>query len=564
MSAAAGREEEWDASSDGEDQQAPKRRTREKTPMPGSDDSESDWRQRPKSPTSTARRGQPSRVQKRRLEIEEVFSSSEESSPGDGEEERGGATVAMVKDSNAKSTKRAVAEMDDEDLDVQAAETAPKGGKKKGPKGAPSAAAAKKPRKEKRPTVAVNDTDEEEDEDALAAAEEAEMAAPRRKKASAAPLRSDDEDEDEEGIEKPLNDPVEFGAQKAMKFLTTLCDRLDLRWQGCTIRPDDAIWTKLGGTFVRKRHPEFRLTFSSFDSFHNQVGRFVAAMVYGMADLEPKFIPGGAHVWRHGWEFGTCMPKCLHGSAMFTKPRTVELNPTSEAGKRAIAEQNGQVEKNRFGKQVVVLRFERNAVCAKDAEHSGFPYPHAIGSCGMVFSDAAKAVSAMRHDLEWTKALYPNAEKRRAEEHILISTNCNCNYAAQSPISGRQVCRMTPYKLSGTDDIASDTARARADMKAHKKYPHTMVFTCCNPQSPSATDGSNGRSGRRNTDKTCAWRLSSMDLRHAYVFATELVVSATGVQAPTHVPEFRWHDRFGFKTEVIAPVQPLDAGDPFA
>lgn len=57
MSAAAGREEEWDASSDGEDQQAPKRRTREKTPMPGSDDSESDWRQRPKSPTSTARRG---------------------------------------------------------------------------------------------------------------------------------------------------------------------------------------------------------------------------------------------------------------------------------------------------------------------------------------------------------------------------------------------------------------------------------------------------------------------------------------------------------------------------
>ena len=58
MSAAAGREEEWDASSDGEeDQQAPKRRTREKTPMPGSDDSESDWQQRPKSPTSTARRG---------------------------------------------------------------------------------------------------------------------------------------------------------------------------------------------------------------------------------------------------------------------------------------------------------------------------------------------------------------------------------------------------------------------------------------------------------------------------------------------------------------------------
>ena len=385
---------------------------------------------------------------------------------------------------------------------------------------------------------------------------------------SAANTHDTDEDEEVDSSDEnpPLSDPVTFGAQKAMSFLVTLCERLDMRWQGATIRPDDAIWTKLGGTFVRKRHPEFRLTFSSFDSFHNQIGRFLAAMLYGMSDLEPKFTPGGAHVWRHGWMVSTTSLKCMHGSPMITKPRTVELNPTSEAGKRAIAEQNGSVEKNRYGKQVVVLRFDQNVVCAKDAEHSGFPYPHAMGSCGMVFSDAAKAMSAMRHDLEWTKALYPKAEKKRAEECVLISTNCNCNYAIESPISGRQTCRMIPYKLSGTDDITADVCRARPDMKAHKKFPHTMVFTCCNPQS-SLTSGygaSGSRASRKNTDKTCAWRISSMDLRYAYVFATELVQTVLGVQAPTHVPEFRWNDRYAYKTEVIAPVCPVESDDPFA
>lgn len=376
-------------------------------------------------------------------------------------------------------------------------------------------------------------------------------------------------DEDAQEDEVQLTDPVIFGAQKAMSFLVTLCERLDVRWQGCTVQPHDAIWTKLGGTFIRKRHPEFRPTFSSFDSFHGQVGRFLAAMLYGMSELEPKFVPGGAHVWRHGWNLSSTVIKCMHGMPMTEKPRTVELNPTSEAGKRALAEQNGTIDKNRFGRPVVVLRFDRNVVCPKDAEHSGFPYPHAIGSCGMVFSDAVKAASALRHDVEWTKAMYPKADKKRAEECVLISTNCNCNYATDGPITGRQTCRMVPYKLSGVDDISAEVAQSRPDMKAHKKYPHTMVFTCCNPQSPTSGGytggGSRSSSGRgKGAEKTCAWRISAIDLRYAYVYATELVQTVLGVQAPTHVPEFRWNDRFAYKTEVISPVNPLDCGDPFA
>lgn len=384
---------------------------------------------------------------------------------------------------------------------------------------------------------------------------------------------SPQEEEDEE-MEDPLigaelsdGDPVSFGAQKAMGFVTAICDSLDLRWQGCSVQPLDAIWTKIGGTFMRKKHPDFRLTFSNFDSFHCQIGRFVAAMVYHLAGLEPRFVPGGSHIWRHGWK-GCVTPKCLHGSPMVVKPRTVELNPASEAGKRAIAEQGGNIERNRFGRQVVVLRFDNNTVCHKDKEHTGFLYPHATGSCAMSFSDGAKALSAMKHDIAWTLALYPKADRSRTEQCVLMSTNCNCNYAVESAVSGRQTCRMTPYKLSGIDDISTEMAEKRPDMKAHLKYPHTMVYTCCNPAAPGGTGSTaagGGRGGpKRNPEKSCSWRISYMDLRYAYVYATEIVNTLLGMEAVSHVPEFRWSDKYAFKTEVIAPVNPLNNTDPFA
>lgn len=377
------------------------------------------------------------------------------------------------------------------------------------------------------------------------------------------PLKETQDLEDQDFTSELVEDPVTYGSQKAMGFVVRICEALDLRWQGCTITPGDAIWAKIGGTFMRKKHPEFRLTFSSFDSFHCQIGRFVAAMIYGLAGLEPRFVPGGAHVWRHGWK-GANVPKCLHGSPMAIKPRTVELNPTSEAGKRAIAEQGGVIERNRFGRQVVVLRFDNNAVCAKDKDHSGFPYPHATGSCAMSFSDAQKALSAMKHDLMWTMALYPNADRSRIEQCVLISTHCNCNYANESPVSGRQTCRMTPYKLSGIEDITPEMAESRSDMKAHLKYPHTMVYTCCNPQAPGGNPIGGGGRGPKRNEKSCSWRLSYMDLRFAYAYASEIMVTLFGTEAPTHVPEFRWNDKYSYKTEVIAPVNPLTSSDPFA
>lgn len=375
-------------------------------------------------------------------------------------------------------------------------------------------------------------------------------------------------DEEEDGRAReasdpdPPRDPVHYNAQKAMALLEKICDHLDLKWQGYDVAPDCAIWSKIGGLYMRKKHGDYRLTFSSYDSFHCQIGRFLAAMVYAKADLEPKFLPGGAFVWRHGWfEDGREEPKCFHGQELFGKPRTVELNPASEAGKRALAEQDASVEKNRFGRQVVVLRFDRNAVCYKDAEHQGFPYPHASGSCALVFSDADKAVSAMKHDIEWTVALYPNADRKRASECILISGNCNCNYAVEGPIGGRQMPKMTPYKLSGTDDISGDVCKSRKDMQAHKKHPHTMVFTCCNPQSSGVGRSTGGKS---KSDKTCSWRISAMDLRYAYVIAAEIFSSAFGKPGAANLQQFKWNDSYAFKTEIITPVCPLESRDPFA
>lgn len=381
----------------------------------------------------------------------------------------------------------------------------------------------------------------------------------------------DTEDSDAEDVSRtdpsspnPPQDPIIYNSQKAMAMLEKICDAIDLKWQGYDISPDSAIWSKIGGTYMRKKHPDYRLTFSAYDSYHTQIGRFLAAMVYHKAGLEPKFLPGGAFVWEHGWFLGRnddehTLPKCLHGCEMVIKPRTVELNPSSEAGKRAIADQGASLEKNRYGRQVVVLRFDNNAVCFRDQEHGGFPHPHAHGSCAMVFSDAHKAVSAMRHDIEWTVAMYPNADKKTASERILICGSCNCNYALEVPIGGRQLPKMTPYKLSGIDDISREMYKNRKDMQAHKANPHTMVYTCCNPQSSGGTRGA-----PKKAEKSCSWRISAMDLRYAYVMANEIYAAVFGKSVPANLQAFKWSDAYAFKTDVISPVNPLDTQDPFA
>lgn len=401
----------------------------------------------------------------------------------------------------------------------------------------------------------------------LAAEEEEEVVVPKKRaKSRPLPVPEEEEESSQDPMEGTSGGRLEDvhlnnSAQKAMAMLEKICNTLDIKWQGANIQPDNAIWSKIGGIFMRKCHPDFRLTFSNYDSFNNQIGRFVAAMIYAKSDLEPKFVPGGVYVWNHGW-FDSDMPRCLHGMEMSIKPRTMELNPSSEAGKRALGEQNGTIEKNRFGRQVVVLRYENNAVCFKDANHTGFPHPHAHGSCGMVFSDHEKALSAMKHDAQWTRALYPNADAKKTEECILLCVSCSCNYATETPIAGRQVCRMTAYKLSGIEDITQDMLKTRKDMKAHKTYPHTMVFTCCNPQSPNASVGRAGVS--KKNEKTCGWRISAMDLRYAFVFAKEIFSNVFKTTQNANLTQFKWNDSFAFKTDVITPAEPLQSEDPFA
>ncbi|WXH85157.1 single-stranded DNA-binding protein [Pigeon adenovirus 1] len=370
--------------------------------------------------------------------------------------------------------------------------------------------------------------------------------------------------------------PLEHASQKAMGLIERICDHLDVKWQGADAQPDSAIWNKMAATFMRKRRPEYRLTFSSFDSFYSQFGRFLAAMVYADVGLDPKFTPGGCFVWEHGWEDDEpLLPKCMHGQSMVSKPRTLELNPASESGKRAVAEQNAQLEKNRFGRTVAVLRYENNVVCFRDASASVAHNAHAAGSCGLAFSDGAKALSAMKHDLAWTLALYPQADAASLRRHVLLCSACHCNYGVEGPIPGRQLCRMTPYRLSGAADITKEMCKSRADMRAHRDHPHTMVYTCCNPQQTAGAAGGAGGRGKggaaggaggsvKTAEKSCAWRLSAMDLRYAYVFAQELMQSVFERSFPAQLLAFRWHDGFAYKADVFNAVTPLTSTDPFA
>lgn len=361
----------------------------------------------------------------------------------------------------------------------------------------------------------------------------------------------EDEDSEEEIDITRSEKMLEFSAQKAMGMLTKMCDAFSVKWQGSSIQPLDSIWPKLASSYVRRFHPDFRATFSTFESINWQIGRFLASMIYFKSDLSPKFIPGGVYVWRHGWneKNGNFTPKCLHGVEMSPKPRTVELSAVSEAGKRAIGENGANIEKNKYGKPVVILRFENNVVCFKDASHGGFPNPHASGSCAMVFSDSEKAINAMKHDIEWTKAIYPNVEKFKIEDKILIAANCFCNYASETVNPGRQICKIVPYKMNGADDISDEIVKVRKDMAAHKTYRHTMVFLCCNPNV-----GGRGNSNTSKVDKSCGWKLSATDLRFAYIFANEIYKKVFNDTSGVKLTEFKWNSGFAFKTEVIQPA----------
>lgn len=374
-------------------------------------------------------------------------------------------------------------------------------------------------------------------------------------------VAEDSEDEESYGDQKPGSNLLEFAAQKAMTMVAKMCDELSVKWQGSNIQPTNSIWSKLSSAYMRKYHPDFRHTFTTFESFNCQLGRFLAAMIYFTCELSPKFLPGGVYVWRHGWfeKSDKKIPKCLHGIEMEFKPRSVELSAVSEAGKKAIAENGASIEKNKYGKPVVVIKFDKNVVCFKDAHHGGFPNPHASGSCAMVFSDSDKAVQAFTHDIEWTKSIYPNVEPSKIEERIMIGGNCMCNYAVESSVPGRQLCKMVPYKMNGADDISDEIAKVRKDMEIHKTYAHTMVFLCCNPN--NNTRG--GLSASQKQDKSCGWKISAIDLRFAYIFANEIYHKVFGETTSPKLTEFKWFNGFSYKSSVIQPAVIQEATEIF-
>lgn len=387
----------------------------------------------------------------------------------------------------------------------------------------------------------------------------------KRKRRDYSKSDSEEESGDDEKCTDPVGHLLEFSAQKAMALLAQICDKLSIKWQGADIQPLNSIWPKMASSFMRKQHPEFRLTFSTYESFNWQLGRFLAAMIYTKCDLAPKFLPGGVYIWRHDWipKKGSDMmefPKCFHGMDMVVKPRSVEFSATSEAGRRAIGEQGAMVEKNKYGRSVAVIRYDSNVVCFKDATHNGFPNPHASGSCAMVFSDAGKAMSAMKHDIQWTKAIYPNVDPNKVEERIFIVGNCLCNYALEGSSPGRQLCKMVPFKMNGVDDIPLEVVKTRKDMAAHKEFGHTMVYLCCNPSSQSnsksaAAAAQSASNVGHQLPKSCAWKLSAIDLRYAFIFALQLYTEALGSKASgPKLTEFKWSPSFAFKSEVIQPA----------
>ncbi|QHB43558.1 MAG: DNA-binding protein [psittacine adenovirus 7] len=307
-----------------------------------------------------------------------------------------------------------------------------------------------------------------------------------------------------------------------------------------SVVPTADYWSKLVENFVKKNRPELSLTISNMKSFTHFTGRLVASYVYNESDLQQNFNTLGACIWVHHWDDE---PRCFHGVKMVSKPITYNLTPNSDEANRALSSGEGKLEKGK-----IKLTNYGNIVCSEDVSVQ-WPVLHASTSCGMNFGNKDKAIAAFRHNIEWTAAMFPNANKTDIAEKMIIITQCFCNFGSIYVQLGRQLCKMTAFEIPGAADIDPDCADPI--MAATQIYRHTFVFQCCNPANFRKIN-------KTDNQKHCEFKLSMIDVRQAMKVSKDiwnlLRDNLPDIKAPClHLPLFQYDPRkYSFKQAIVA------------
>lgn len=314
-----------------------------------------------------------------------------------------------------------------------------------------------------------------------------------------------------------MEDAVETNHQNAMRFAAALCGLF-----GCqadiNVLPTSDFWSKLIETYCKKFKPDLNLTISNIKSFQHFAGRLVASYIYSESNLHCHFNSLGAHIWVHQWgtdkENGNeFIMRCFHGQKMVSKPVTYKFSASSEEGARALITGEGKAEKGKNQKDIVTLTNFSNVVCPLDKD-TEFPIIHAPNSCGVNFGNKDKAKQAFLHNVDWTAAMFPKANKAEIESKMIIITKCLCNFGHESLLLGRQLCKITAYEIPGSNDLEEDPFDEMLNATAKHKF--TFVFQCCNPLSFKA------KAKTEQSGKHCDFKISMIDVRQAIKLSKEI------------------------------------------
>ena len=371
------------------------------------------------------------------------------------------------------------------------------------------------------------------------------------------------------------NEEVERRWQLGRDIVEALLSPLKVDCSAVTLLPDKATLEAFRAgaqAWLNQNGCNPQLNYSNKESFAEQMARFLFQLTLSCIGGEGAASAGGATnvtgcaVWVQAeshvsaQEAGTSsVIRCYHNEPMVARDHTVEMDVTSEAGKRALEEQpdRARVTQNRWGRNVVRLTNPDALCCKSDVALAGGA--HSAESCGMFFTDGPKLRLALAQSGAYQAACYPSM--REAHTRLLAVLRCRCNWhscASRRPVVqlGRQVCRVSPFQLSAAAQLNPDSFEDPR-YQASIRYPALLVFQCCNPV--FRRGGASG-GGRGAEAPTCDWKLSAPDLLNAVQLAKRMWSSVIGDRYPLptlRIPELRWHDSLRYQTALL----PQPAGD---
>lgn len=324
-------------------------------------------------------------------------------------------------------------------------------------------------------------------------------------------------------------------AQEASNKLQKLANYLKIDIGSFQFLPDDNPCEKLVSTYMKTK--KISTCFSNLKTIQVVGGRVLYGVICDSTGMEANFNAYGLMLWRHGWDVDV---KCWHGEPLHQKVNEIDLAGTSENGMNAMKEGKGVVTVNKYGRSVVRITQEHAGCCFED-KNMKFGQ-NAGNSCGLSFSDTCKAKIAMNHAGQYGGCIFPNA-KNQMLEYLIVPASCMCNYGGRT-IMGRQLCKVTPYTLSGAEGL--NPSGMSAEQGVSCKFPAVMVFQCCNTGSRRGTDA----------PKQCEFKISFTDLMTAVMLVKVLWKECFGANVKLNFPVFKWKPEYRVRSAML-PVCPV-------